>query len=53
MNEMIAIVQCYIHIMTDKQININVVNGHDLLLLKKAHSIALTWFNNNNVKVYA
>jgi len=49
MNEMIAIVQCYIHIMTDKQININVVNGHDLLLLKKAHAIAFNWLQQNKV----
>ena len=53
MNEMIAMVQVYIHIITDKQIKINVVNGHDLLLLKQAHMIAMNFFQTNNVKVYA
>lgn len=49
MNEMIAIVQCYIHVMTDKQVNIDIVNGHDLLLLKKAYNISLNWLQENKV----
>jgi hypothetical protein len=49
--EMIAIVQCYIKIRKDKDIDIIIRNERDLLLLIKAYNIASIWLKNNNVKI--
>ncbi len=46
-NEMIAHVQCYIHIMTGKEINIKIVNHRDIFLLKNAYGIAQKWMQIN------
>ena len=49
--EMIAIVQCYIKIRKDKDVNIVIRNERDLMLLVKAYGIASTWLRNNNASI--
>ena len=46
-NEMIAHVQCYIHIRTNTQVNINIVNHKDIFQLQKAYGIAQKWMQLN------
>lgn len=48
--EMIAIVQIYIHHRKGKEVQIQINNARDIMLLTRAHSIALTWLNNNGFK---
>jgi len=48
--EMIAIVQIYIHHRKGKEVQIEIRNARDIMLLTKAHSIALNWLNNNGFK---
>ena len=50
-NQMIAIIQCYIKIRKDKDVNIVIRNERDHFLLIKAYNIATTWMGNNNVKI--
>lgn len=46
-NEMIAHVQCYIHIRTGREINISIVNHRDIFQLQKAYSTAQKWMQIN------
>lgn len=46
--EMIAIVQCYIHILKNKKVNINIRNSKDVLLLNIAYNKAIEYFEQNN-----
>jgi hypothetical protein len=46
-NEMVAHVQCYIHIMTGQQVNIKIVNHRDIFRLKDAYKIAQNWMQIN------
>lgn len=46
-NEMIALVQCYIHICTGKEVNIKINNHRDIFLLKDAYQIAQGWMQLN------
>jgi hypothetical protein len=48
--EMIAIVQIYIHHRKGKEVKIAITSARDIMLLTKAHSIALNWLNNNGFK---
>jgi len=48
--EMIAIVQIYIHHRKDKEVQIQIRNGRDLILLQKAYTTAVNWLNNNGFK---
>ena len=51
LHQMIAVVQCYIHTRTDKEVDINMHqfnNPHNVLLLTKAYTIANNWFQENN-----
>lgn len=50
--EMIATVQIYIHHRKDKEVNVKIRNGRDLILLQRAYSTALNWLNNNNFTIY-
>lgn len=48
---MIAVVQCYIHTRTDKEVDINMHqfnNPLNVMLLNKAYTIANNWFQENN-----
>jgi len=49
-DEMIAIVQIYIHHRKNKEVQIQIRNARDLMLLTRAYSIALNWLNNNGFK---
>lgn len=46
-NEMVAHVQCYIHIRTGQQVNIKIVNHRDIFRLKDAYQIAQNWMQIN------
>ena len=48
--EMIAIVQICIHHRKDKEVQIEIRSGRDLILLQRAYSIAINWLNNNGFK---
>jgi hypothetical protein len=48
--EMICIVQLYIHHRKEKEVQISINNTRDLFLLNKAYVIALKWLNENNFK---
>jgi hypothetical protein len=48
--QMIAIVQIYIHHRKGKEVQISINSARDIMLLTKAHSIALNWLNNNGFK---
>jgi hypothetical protein len=48
--EMIAIVQIYIHHRKGKEVQIAITSARDIMLLTRAHSIALNWLNNNGFK---
>ena len=45
--EMIAIVQVYIHHRKNQEVNIVIRNARDLVLLQNAYNIASEWLNNN------
>ena len=48
----IAVLQCYIHCMTDKEVEIRrPVNIEQELLLNTAYTVAANWVNNNNIKL--
>jgi len=49
--EMIAIVQVYIHHRKNIEVNITIRNNKDLFKLIKAYDIAGSWLNNNGFKV--
>ena len=49
--EMIAIVQCYIHLLKDKEIIIYIRNNKDILLLTIAYNKALEYFNQTNTVI--
>ena len=51
LNMMISIVQVYVHITKDIQISIQLRNGGDILLLKKAYEIAAAWLQWSNIKI--
>lgn len=48
--EMIAIVQIYIHHRKDKEIQITIRNQRDVILLTKAYNIASKWLSENGFK---
>ncbi len=48
--QMIAIVQIYIHHRKNKEIQIAIRNERDLILLTRAYNIANTWLTNNGFK---
>jgi len=48
--EMIAIIQIYIHHRKGKEVQIKITSARDIMLLTRAHSIALNWLNNNGFK---
>jgi len=48
--EMISIVQIYIHHRKNKEVQIQIRNARDLMLLSRAYSIALNWLTNNGFK---
>ena len=49
-NEMIAIVQVYIHHRTNKQVNIRITSLGCVAKLTRAYNIAIDWLNNNGFK---
>lgn len=49
--EMIAIVQTYIHIRKDVEVNIVIEHPVDIIKLKEAYDIAIAWMTENNVKL--
>ena len=49
--EMIAIVQMYIHHRKNVEVNIVIRNNQDLFKLIKAYDIAVSWLNNNGFKI--
>jgi hypothetical protein len=49
---MIAIVQIYIHIHKNVQVNIKINNFAQIRELKRAHAIAKHWMEQNNFKIY-
>jgi len=50
---MIAIVQIYIHIHKNVQVNIKINNFAQIRELKRAYAIAKHWMEQNNFKIYA
>lgn len=51
-NEMICIVQVYIHIRKNKEVKINYPkNAREFFLLNKAYNYALKWMEVNQVKI--
>lgn len=48
--EMISIVQIYIHHRKNKEVQIQIRNARDLILLSRAYSIALNWLTSNGFK---
>lgn len=48
--EMIAIVQVYIHHRKNKEVKIVIRDAKDVFLLTKAYNIAIQWLNDNNFK---
>ena len=49
--EMIMIVQCYIHLLKDKEVVIYIRNNRDLFLLNIAYNKALEYFNQTNTVI--
>lgn len=52
LESMIATVEVYIHIRTDKEVKINHAqfnNGVSIMLLHQAYSIASSWLAQNNI----
>lgn len=50
--EMIAIVQIYIHHRKNVEVQIEIKTQRDLALLTKAYGIALNWLNQNGFKQF-
>lgn len=51
LHQMIAVVQCYIHVRTGKEVDINMHQFNEAknhILLAKAYTIANNWFQENN-----
>ena len=48
--EMIAIVQVYIHHRKNKEVQIKIENARDVILLTKAYNIAIKWLNENGFR---
>ena len=46
--EMIAIVQCYIHLLKDVEINIYIRNSRDIFLLTVAYDKTVQYFQQTN-----
>jgi ribonuclease HIII len=42
--EMIAVVQCYIHLLKNKEVNIIIRNNNDMILLHVAYNKAIQYF---------
>jgi hypothetical protein len=51
LEKQISIVQCYIKHRTNKDVNIVLRDGFDVLKLQRAYNIAVNWFEENNVKI--
>jgi len=49
-NEMIALLQIYIHVMTGQQVNITPRMGEAGALLA-AYTVAAKWYSDNNIKI--
>lgn len=49
--EMIMIVQCYIHLLKDKEIIIYIRNERDVFLLTIAYNKAIEYFNQTNTVI--
>ena len=49
--EMIAIVQCYIHLLKDVEINIYIRDSRDIFLLKLAYDKAVQYFQQTNTVI--
>ncbi len=49
--EMIMIVQCYIHLLKDKEIIIYIRDERDIFLLTIAYNKALEYFNQTNTVI--
>jgi len=50
-DEMIAIVQMYIHHRKDVEVKIAIRNQRDLILLTRAYNISSAWLMENNFKI--
>ncbi len=48
--QMIAILECYIHLRTNKEVRID-TNNLDLFKLTQAHNIAQQWLSANNGRI--
>ena len=49
--EMIAIVQCYIHLLKDVEVNIFIRDNRDIFLLKIAYDKAIDYFQQINTVI--
>ena len=49
--EMIAIVECYIHLLKDVEINIYIRDSRDIFLLKIAYDKAVQYFQQTNTVI--
>ena len=49
--EMIAIVQCYIHLLKDVEINIYIRDSRDIFLLKITYDKAVQYFQQTNTVI--
>lgn len=49
---MICILQIYIHIRKDVEVNIKVANFAQIRQLETAYAIAKSWLNDHNFKIY-
>ena len=49
--EMIAIVQCYIHLLKDVEVNIFIRDNRDIFLLKIAYDKAIDYFQQTNTVI--
>lgn len=51
MRKKIAIVQAYIHLRKNLEVNISIRSIKDVMLLDRAYNIAIDWFKVNNIKI--
>ena len=49
--EMIAIVQCYIHLLKDVEVNIFIRDNRDIFLLKIAYDKTINYFQQTNTVI--
>jgi len=49
---MIAIVQMYIHILKDVEVNISIRNYRDMQKLTTAYTLAYNWLQEHNFRIY-